>query len=486
MSPPRRAQIEPRHRFVPPLLPMAPVERAADLAAASPCAPLGDVRGEALCPRARIACGWSGDALHLRARVEDPSPVIAPERDPADHRFWMQDHIEWRLLPDPAWDMDQVQVLLTASGRCLVDGGIGEEPVAVEVEVDATGWTLCARLDATVLGRAAFRAGDRIAGLVAHVSWASGAPDIAVMTPAVLGFSQAERFGIFACAVPAPVVLADLRHRDGERFVAGANTCEVTLRAVGPATTGRVVAELDARVVLDQAVSVDPGGTSLELALELERPRYRQLRLRWVDAAGDDWDLGSATLRAAVEPVVPAIPLRHPYLEGDADEWQRRRAVLDREPYRTLADQRSAGDPEAAEAALPDPEAADAFHFTPECGAWFRICRESLLRDGEGGKKAAAERIWSLLSDAGRRPAAPWWPTPDPSATTSPRCWRTSTPCSTAPTCGTPTPSIGCTCRPKPGPCAIATVVRHPEGGISSGSTAPCSRAASNASAPIG
>ena len=56
--------------------------------------------------------------------------------------------------------------------------------------------------------------------------------------------------------------------------------------------------------------------------------------------------------------------------------------------------------PAAAVAALPDPAAADAYDLTPHCGNWFRICRESLVRDGAGGRDPALARIWSLLDPA--------------------------------------------------------------------------------------
>lgn len=395
----RRTGLEPRHGFTTPEQVLAPVDAADRVPASGSALVLGDRRGEAIIDRARIALGWEASALHLHARVASMAPVIHPEREPDDHRFWMQDHIELRLLPDADWDMEQVQVLMTASGRVLVVGGLAPAEVDVRVTIDDASWTLAARIPVALLGRAGLRLGDRIRGLVAHVAWADGAPDIAVSTPAVLGFSHAERFAEMVCGGTSPVVFEGLHLPRGGGLVAGENRGEVRLRAAGSEPVrGRLTLTIDGRPISTDARRVEPGGAvAFPVAFELARPSYRALELRWIGDDDVEHPVASLRLRAAVAPVVPAVALVHPYLEGGAEVWDARLALLDQEPYRSLAAERDEIDLAARLAALPDPDAEDAFRFTPSCAGWFRVCRESLLGKGETGDDPVMARIWSML-----------------------------------------------------------------------------------------
>lgn len=379
-----RLQVAPRHDYRPPLCCASPATRAEDLATAGCPLPLTDIRGERLIDGVRIALGWDAGHLYLYARVVDADCVIDADR-PVEHpRFWMQDHIEFRVVPDPAWDGDQVQVLATAGGRIALNGAFGPGEATSAVTRTDDGWTLALRVPVGLLGRSALHAGDELRCLAARVRWGDGCPDIAASGAVVLGFPQAERFP----RVRLDEAVAPVRLTGGDAALAPGEN-RLRIEAGGDAA----------------AIEVEQDGAPVAMAsdgsfsVELTRPRYGEVCWYRRDADGGRTRVGSICLRSAVaEPTIGARA--HPYLMGDAETWQRRRALLDEEPYRTLDAARARSDLDALRAELPDPAVADDFRFAAHDGNWLRISRETLLRDGATGRQATAQLIWDRLDPA--------------------------------------------------------------------------------------
>jgi len=402
--------VDRRNRFLPPRLMVYRLPVGAGGIAALPKVPmLLDLEGDQpVVERAAIRLGWDDTALHLRADIHDDAAVIRPDCAPESSRFWEQDHIELRLLPDPAAELAQVQCLLAASGRMLVAGAADPAVVESSAARTADGWTLSARIPFAALGLARPACGTVLRGLVAHMRWANDYPEIACCTACELGFSQAERFAeLVLSAVPPPVQLDGIQvgapAPDGPSGYARAGCWRAGLNPARIQLTG---ADQHGGVLLVTR-ETEPDGPShttrypvagtVALELELERPLYTRYGFRWRQG-GRTIELGAVTLRASVAATVPEPNCPHPYLFFDADmiPSMRRRAA---EPLHAAVVER---EDEAAlvQVDIPDPDSDAPFLLTERDGGWLRVARESMLRDGAGGKWPAIAHIWKLMTSA--------------------------------------------------------------------------------------
>ena len=187
--------IEPRHGF---RAPRYYVYRLTEWAKIPPVPLLTDLFGEEIAgPGVQIQLAHTAGQLRLRATIKAKHPVIR-----RDLPAWQSDHIEVRL--------GDRQHIFIADGRCV------GATVPVEVKV-----------------------GDVLRGLVAYTRWGAGFADIIANTPAVLGFSQQDRFAEFVIADEPPEVWARLRlpkklPRPGYTHIAVPGVGAVTLRAPVP------------------------------------------------------------------------------------------------------------------------------------------------------------------------------------------------------------------------------------------------------------
>ncbi len=410
----RHAGVEVRNGFLPPEIPVyrAPIQGAALL---PPVPVLTDLRGEEIPDGERtIRVGYTETGFVIRAGIAESAIVTAPEREPDDPMFWRQDHIEFRVLPDPTRDLDQVQVVLAASGKVLVNGPNSCADGALsQVEVTDEGWTLEAHVPFSCLGLGTPQPGDRILGLVAHCRWGSGTFEPACCTAAQLGFPHAERFAQFVISADiGPISLGTIAWPVGP-LPAGTirpavTVCNHTQSAYRGtlSVTGETAAEVNART---QSIpcTLSPGDNVLVPCVTLARPLYSRLRFRFVDDGGRVVDLGAITLRAGVprQHGIDVKTLGHPYLHFNEQELADLRTKAALPVFETVAAQLSPQEKDFASDDIPASANDLSVELTSKHGNWFRVCRESLLRDGAEARKASSARIWSLLSEEGKEAA---------------------------------------------------------------------------------
>jgi hypothetical protein len=139
--------------------------------------------------------------------------------------------------------------------------------------------------------------------------------------------------------------------------------------------------------------------------LALARPSYTRIRIAFEPANAARVDVGSVTLRAGVQRrhAVATDPLRHPYLHFDECELADLQEKAKLPAFREVVEQMTLRDKDLETEDLPDSFDDIPIELRPRDGNWFRVCRESMLRDGEGNRRPAAARIWSLLSEEGKQ-----------------------------------------------------------------------------------
>lgn len=409
----RHAGFEIRNGFLPPEI---PVHRMPSKAAELPPVPvLTDLRGEEI-PEGersiRVGCTETGFVIH--ASIAESAIVVAPECEPDDPKFWRQDHIEFRVLPDPMRDLDQSQVILAASGKVLVSGpNTCSDGVLSQVEMTDEGWRLEAHVPFSCAGLRTPQPGDRIFGLVAHVRWGDGVLDPACCTAAQLGFPHAERFAQFVIAADVgPISLGTIAWPVGP-LPSGAVRPAVTVRNHTQdicrgtlSVTCETAAEVDART---QSIpcTLTPGDNVLVPCVTLSRPLYSRLRFRFVDDGGRAADLGAVTLRSGVprRHCIDGETLAHPYLQFNEQELADLRAKAALPAFEQVAAELSLAENDLTDTDLPETFDEISLELTSKHGNWFRVCRESLLRDGAGARRPAKARVWSLMSEEGREAA---------------------------------------------------------------------------------
>ena len=363
-------------------------ERPADgtWAAVPPVAMLTDVQGEDPCPfDVELKLAHAGGRLFVHAAVPETTPAVrdVPADDP---HFWMQDHIEFRLLLD---DGAQAQWILSPDGRVFAG------PAAVAAACEARGgerdggWTVELEVDTAGLALADVGAGAVLRGQLAYTRWHSDALQFWCFSSTELGYNQEERFGEFVLAGPVTDGPALRQVTCGDALVCGDNAVRVGVdNAVGREVCVRT--EHDGSTG-EQRVPVAADGTAA-VTLALARPRFTRMTV-----AVDDVDLGAVCLRAGV-PVYDGDVPPHPRLQEGVAAAEH---PLPEDELQALRDE-----------TFPDASTPEAFLFhletdtrkTSEAG-WFRVCRESLVRKGAGGARREHAYIWGLLGADAQRAA---------------------------------------------------------------------------------
>jgi len=326
---------------------------------------LTDPFGEqAKAPGVRLRMAHDGKHILLHAWVPQPDPVRRADLPPESGRFWMQDHLELRFLPDPEAPANQIQIIIASDGQTWDDQGWweGDQPTDVEAWQSDEGWGVLVTVPMQRLGLeppAPHEQPRRLMGLLAYTNWRQNHPDIAVATPAPMGFGQAERFmQWFVHPAPAagsdpasaqppaeagpihpPVVVESIAF-DQPDLQPGSNTARVQLRNV---TSRRSAGRLLITRRTDAAghtqarpIALEPGLHTLELDVPLQRPAMTRLELRFATPART-WQLGAATMRAGVPAVdLAAHDLSRPYLLLDQPMLEELETKLQRPIFRTL------------------------------------------------------------------------------------------------------------------------------------------------------
>ena len=409
----RHAGLEPRNGFLPPQIPVFRLDGQPSELPGVPV--LTDLRGEDIPEgRRRICVGCTDSEFVIHADIAETNLVVFPDCEPDSPNFWRQDHIEFRVLPDPGRDLDQSQVILAASGKVLVGGpGTAFDGVHATVERTAEGWSLDARVPFSALALPALKHGDCVRGVVAHCRWGEGYFEPAACTACQLGFPQADRFAEFAIRGSADTVTLEQAALPTGPLPEGPVRPAVTLRNRSQAdvrgtlgVTHETAAEVDARTEAIPCI-LSPGTNVLVPQLSLTRPLYGRFRLRFTDTLGHVTDLGAVTLRAGVSRRhgISSDKLQHPYLHFNERELAELRSKAALPAFESVAGELSLAENDLSTEDLPDSMADLSLELKPSHGGWFRVCRESLLRDGANARKASSARIWSLLSEEGKEAA---------------------------------------------------------------------------------
>ena len=370
---------------------------------------LANLRGARILPdRAAIRLARFGDALLLRAVQAAAPTALRPELPPDSPEFWRQEHIEFRFLPDPLDPERQVQFIIAPDGRCWDNQGLWPNAlahgVACEGKVAAAGWAITLRIPLNRTGKTAadgwsFHAGS-VRGIVAHTRWHNDAPDIACSSATELGFPHAARFGEFVLVdTPPPrltlrsVTTAGLTlHWRGQTPVR--TTLRVSLEQAGAgahAATSPPASAITRRLT--------PGENRVRVQPWLDPFEFNRIRLTANLPDGEETELGAVTLRAPLPaPVIPRGHLRHPYLRFTAAELAGIRAKADMPPFSRYLAGATPAESDLTGADLPAADAPVSLDITPDCMNWFRVAKETMVRDGEGGARPAAVRLWRLQS----------------------------------------------------------------------------------------
>lgn len=393
-------EIANRNRWLPPRVYVPRVE-SGDWSRLAPVALLTDPFGEEISPRAaRVRLGWSAAQLLIEASVESAGTLL--ERLPPGHPdFWKQDHLDIRAAAED--DAYGGQVIVALDGRWWHDGPVsrGANSTVSAEKHGASGWTVRAALPWPALGLEKVAAGERFALQLAHLRWDGSNPTFSEISPAPLGFGQRERAALMTLLDDAQLPL-DCSVSVGEVLTAGRNRVALTLRdRSGGGFRGRLRAQFEQDgdvpyASLEQAVEVPPSGTArVELDVVLERPAYTRVRLS-IDDGSSHRELSAFTLRAPAPPLKAQRARRHPYMLFDATGLAAFRAKAEQPFLASLAAKLDPKDADFDETFL-----GSYLNGVPPIGErdmnWFRVAKESMLRDGEGGKRKSSRRIWELL-----------------------------------------------------------------------------------------
>lgn len=355
--------------------------------------------GDVLVQRdSELKLAWNETHLFVSADIHDAETVFSPDLTPDSPDFWRQDHIEFRLLPDPKRELEQIQFIISPSGKCFDNRGLWKEGIPyAKGSLGADGWRVRLAVPIEKLGLRKPRTGTVLKGILAHTRWADQFADIACSSATELGFTHADHFGEFVFVEENAFQLTNVTGCSAE-----------IMNASGGAVKGSllVTAERDTELPpLTRAYPVDLGigRTQITVDLPVNRPLYTRFHMAFATTEGTT-EFGAITFRAPVPdtPTIAGGNLEHPYLFLTADELEKIRAKKSN-PFvsQLLSD---VLDSNAPDRDIPDPDSDDiSLKLTPDCAAWFRVAKETMLRDGKGGKKASAKYLWDRQSETAHR-----------------------------------------------------------------------------------
>ena len=348
----------PTNNYLPPAYHVRPLpsESSSPWETVPPVALLTDPHGEEIPDRpVSLRLAWDEDALSLRAESPDQPATRRPDLAPDSDEFWMQDHVEFRFLPDPDHPHNQTQFILATDGRWWDNRGLWQQDSGIQVEEvpSDAGWCIEARMPWQCLELPAPHHGDVIRGIIAHTRWENNHAVIAGISATELAFNQHQRFAELIIDPPACTSLTELwaaspdqpttvnsqpsatasgvadglehaatdsQPRTARTLQPGPNPFTVTLtnhaenplrgrlhiwREHGPDTSG------ESRTI---DCTLQPGRNEIPVALELERPPFRRLRFAF-ESDGRVRELAAVSLRAGVPDLrIEDLSLQHPYL----------------------------------------------------------------------------------------------------------------------------------------------------------------------------
>ena len=399
------AGVAPRNRFLPPRTLVGRLHRDTREAwmRLPAVAAFTDMGGERFSARVAARLAYDDHGLHLHARVFEPVMTAKPSLPLDSAQFWMQDHVELRFLRDVHRDLDQVQFITVSDGRAWDNQALWRKPGVVMTRGwrTADGWAVRLTVPFAALGVATPDSGCVWRGIVAHTRWADGHADIVCSSATELGFAQADRFGEWAFADDTgSVTLESIGSASGQEVkLRLSNTARRTL-----AGRLRVRHEqgTDGSNAHSVPVRLTPGVNCVAVTLPREYPLFTRHAFDWVDEK-QARELGAVSLRDPMPVLAPmAAAMSHPYLAFDAAGLRDLRAKARHAPFVALTRGLRISEADLTGCDLPDPSSAALPRVTAGCLNWFRVAKETMVRDGEGGLKPAAQRLWALQSDDAR------------------------------------------------------------------------------------
>lgn len=398
--------IVPRQGYAPARWVVRPIDQHSD-DPGSPAPVVYEPAARTLAADVELRLGYDAQALHVLARWPAEEVVVRPELPAEGASFWKQDHIDVRFAPDPDDPGRQVVFMFAADGRWwssdLADDDANASGVRAEGKCDdgvceirsAIGW------DALGLGKPA--PGDVWRGLVSRITWQNGYHRIASAGDVGQGLGQVERFCelAFVDNTAAPTLLAV--QFAGDRLAAGPVDANVLLEHRGATTwmSGRLryggAAGLEARACV-RRVQLTPGQNSVPVVVRLPRSRYERLH---VDAEldGVTYELGAFSLRASLSSVPGhAAQRQRPGLLFDAEQLKQIRERFKREPLSRMAAANPVTEQDLDPPKLPPEGASPSLLIDADAMNWFRVGKETMLRDGAGGRRKTAAYLWARQS----------------------------------------------------------------------------------------
>lgn len=316
--------VDTRNGFLPPRYVITHLQSEDSWATIPPVPLLVDIHGEEIPPRAScIQLAYDAQYLYLRAHCVESSPVVKSELPLDSAQFWTQDHIELRLLTDPARPLEQIHFIIAADGRCWDNQGFWKRGDSVHSadKVYPAGWAVSFRVPFAALRLPTPTPGTVLRGITAHLRWAAGWPDIAGISATELGFSQAERFAEFVFASPtSPNIFLQRLLLPAGKLALGSNPTTVMLTYTDETPVNGILRcrrETEAATTSESVqlpVTLHPDANTVAVDLMLARPQFTRFRFS-LELDGLSQELGAITLRAGVPDLqLDQYQHTHPYL----------------------------------------------------------------------------------------------------------------------------------------------------------------------------
>ncbi len=392
--------------FVPPEIPVRclPLSENADAWNAMCPVPLWlEMRGRRLRkkrPVVRLAWTHGGD---LVLRAENSAPPPPDPIPPGDPDFWLQEHLEILFIPRGATDEAVIQILVTPWGtwwdnRAFYREIKGSNKISARtVQCPGRPSSLELRIALSLAGLSVPPPPAILRALVAHIGPRSDRADYAVSSPVDLGFTQTERFGRLVFLPP------------GKRSLLLSEVLDNSLELYNPERQ-----KIQGYVRLDMDGPFGPVSHRIPLAIPPHQRRRIPISLAlsphrfthvacWFENTTGVEHLGRFCRRTHLPSIGTPSTVLHPYLVFDRTELkalrQKTRYSLIQRFFRLCPHPRwSVRD-------IPNPEDPSSFAFTPDSYEinWFRVARETMIRDGAGNRRPAARRIWEFQSETAQK-----------------------------------------------------------------------------------